>query len=382
MDRINGAGHVNHMFVAEDVPTNRPPTEITEDWLNGVQEELAAFPLAVGQTLDPNNNHQALDAVRTLIEARVGDYSLDTGTANAKVVALNPAINAYTGDFSGLFKNAATNTGACTVNFGAGAVSLVSDVGGALAANDLPASAVIGYQYIHADGKAYVTSMVTSTAAQFDNTTKTATTEFVRRQGHQFAGVISLGSSHNLQAADMGKLIISNGASLTLTVGSPASLGVPSGGEVTIIAYQGTDISIVFSGSVYSYGISGQTATFQVKSGESITLTAVDAGGWFVSGGLAALDKIPAFSASIAPSGYQKLPSGLIVQWGAFTNNVNSNKTVTFPIAFVTACYSVVAQTVDNAGTAPPTIVNSVNAASFAAISPSATAALYFAVGK
>lgn len=162
MDRINGAGHVNHMFMAEDVPTNRPPTEITDAWLNGIQEELVAFPLAVGQALDPNNNHQAIDAVRTLIEARVGDYSLDTGTANAKVVALNPAITVYTGNFSGAFKNAVLNAGACTIDFGGGAVPFVNDAAGALAGGDLPAGAVIGYQYIHADGKAYITSLVSS----------------------------------------------------------------------------------------------------------------------------------------------------------------------------------------------------------------------------
>jgi hypothetical protein len=49
------------------------------------------------------------------------------------------------------------------------------------------------------------------------------------------------------------------------------------------------------------------------------------------------------FDRSLTANGYQKLPGGLIMQWGTFTNNVSptSNKTITFPIAFPTACYSV-----------------------------------------
>jgi len=41
---------------------------------------------------------------------------------------------------------------------------------------------------------------------------------------------------------------------------------------------------------------------------------------------------------SLASSGYQKLPGGLIIQWGSasvsLTANTNSSQTITFPIAF------------------------------------------------
>lgn len=42
---------------------------------------------------------------------------------------------------------------------------------------------------------------------------------------------------------------------------------------------------------------------------------------------------------SLAASGYQKLPGGLIVQWGSDTNTTHGH-TVSFPISFTT-CYSV-----------------------------------------
>lgn len=43
---------------------------------------------------------------------------------------------------------------------------------------------------------------------------------------------------------------------------------------------------------------------------------------------------------SLSSNGYQKLPGGLIIQWGAatVTTDSNGNATITFPIAFTTAC--------------------------------------------
>ena len=52
------------------------------------------------------------------------------------------------------------------------------------------------------------------------------------------------------------------------------------------------------------------------------------------------------FASSIGTNGYQKLPSGLIIQWGLYPNPLPSEgKTVTviFPIAFPTSCLNVIA---------------------------------------
>ena len=54
-------------------------------------------------------------------------------------------------------------------------------------------------------------------------------------------------------------------------------------------------------------------------------------------------DKVP-FTAflganqSLASSGYQKLPGGLILQWGTLTTSASADSPITFPIAFPTAC--------------------------------------------
>lgn len=66
MDRINAAGHVGRRFVAEDLPTNRPPTEIDANWLNGVQEELLAIIEDAGIAPDSGVQIQVLCALRKM----------------------------------------------------------------------------------------------------------------------------------------------------------------------------------------------------------------------------------------------------------------------------------------------------------------------------
>jgi hypothetical protein len=46
-------------------------------------------------------------------------------------------------------------------------------------------------------------------------------------------------------------------------------------------------------------------------------------------------------ASSLAASGYQKLPSGLIIQWGFFQNTASGSGSVAFPIAFPIACLGV-----------------------------------------
>lgn len=52
---------------------------------------------------------------------------------------------------------------------------------------------------------------------------------------------------------------------------------------------------------------------------------------------------------SLSTNGYQKLPSGLIIQWGE-TGSISNNGTlaVTFPISFPSSCYSIVASGTEN----------------------------------
>lgn len=65
---------------------------------------------------------------------------------------------------------------------------------------------------------------------------------------------------------------------------------------------------------------------------------------------------------SLSASGFQRLPGGLILQWGEVTTSTSGDVSVTFPLAFPTACASVI-----GTGTQP------INASVFVAASQTTT---------
>ena len=140
------------------------PTELSAAQQNALQEEILAVIEAAGGVPNKANNAQLLEAIQRLIDAQSGNYALDTGAANAYVVALTPAIVAYADGMTVRVKAINKNTGASTLNAGGGVVGLVNDVGGALADGDIPALSIFTATFITADNKFRLTSMVQSQA--------------------------------------------------------------------------------------------------------------------------------------------------------------------------------------------------------------------------
>lgn len=60
---------------------------------------------------------------------------------------------------------------------------------------------------------------------------------------------------------------------------------------------------------------------------------------WVASAAPSSIVDFTGASQSLSANGYQKLPGGLIIQWGTYTlPTTTSLATVTFPIAFPTVC--------------------------------------------
>ena len=127
-------------FTEGNAGAGTPATLVRASWLNMVQEEMVAAISAGG--LSPNKSNRA--QLATAMQKQGGNYAADTGTANAMSVTLSPAPASYGALFGApirLFKSAAANTGAVTLNVnGLGAQSVVWRDGTALVAGDLPAS--------------------------------------------------------------------------------------------------------------------------------------------------------------------------------------------------------------------------------------------------
>ena len=81
MDRIKGAGHVNNRFVSEDAQDERPPTELTAEWFNNVQEELCYVIEQAGITLNENDQTQLLQAIKKITPVMTGATNETSGQA-------------------------------------------------------------------------------------------------------------------------------------------------------------------------------------------------------------------------------------------------------------------------------------------------------------
>jgi hypothetical protein len=75
MRKTEGFGHINNMFVSEDVGLSRPPTVITDQWLNDVQSELVAAAQKDGAALGASD-HQLADVLGSRIRVFTADQAL------------------------------------------------------------------------------------------------------------------------------------------------------------------------------------------------------------------------------------------------------------------------------------------------------------------
>lgn len=150
-----------------------------------------------------------------------------------------------------------------------------------------------------------------ATTAQFDNDGSLATTEFVQRALGSFSGVASYAAGATLTAADVGKAILASGGTFTLTL--PAASAVPAGGCIQVFCNSGT-VTVQRAGADVISGANSATAIV-LGVGDTIMLRSNGVAGWLAVEGSSRLGSAAAFGSSLATSGYQKLPSGLIIQW-------------------------------------------------------------------
>jgi hypothetical protein len=183
------------------------------------------------------------------------------------------------------------------------------------------------------------------TPPPYDASKRLATMASLAGAGVRFSSFGSISGVYALALTDLPKIIAvqANGQTVTLPPVTDAHIGAVqrlfvypgTSNTITVAAPAGQQVSTPMSLSS-SVAVSANGFTDFVWEGTATQH-------WEVSGA-GVMDKIPAFGASLAPTGYQKLPSGLIVQWGGFTTSSSGYTTWTFPIAFPSRPLHVFAQ--------------------------------------
>jgi len=176
----------------------------------------------------------------------------------------------------------------------------------------------------------------------------TTTNVFYPTGAGSFKGIYTASTTQTLPVSSAGTQIGITLEGIALTL--PARSLLQTGSTFFIKNISGSSASTVLPPSGDGFRAVNGVNLYSISLGAGDEVRITNAGGtWWVSG--PAVAKYQAvFGSSLSASGYQKLPSGLIIQWGAITVAGDSYATVTFPIAFPSFCAQAFSNSIDTYG--------------------------------
>ena len=187
------------------------------------------------------------------------------------------------------------------------------------------------------------------TAPQFDASARFATTAFVAAALGSYAGIdssfTSISATAVIPVTDMGKVLPIGGSSAQ-AVNLPNLTGIRTGAAITLYNQNSSSVGATYTVTAaagQNIVVSSAFAnTMPLAPGDYVTLLNNGSGSWTMVAGMSniALSRMSSFQGVQSTNGYQKLPSGLIIQWGQGGSSGTSypNATITFPLAFPNAC--------------------------------------------
>jgi hypothetical protein len=173
-----------------------------------------------------------------------------------------------------------------------------------------------------------------TTAPQFDGGRSAATSEFVQRALGSYASARGISAATQLTQTDVG-CSIGLGGNVAYTVTLPDAVSVPNGATISLHCRNSAPVTVASKTGAQISPQGAYLASIVINNGESANFVR-ESGVWVVYG-TAALKYTTNYAAQFATSGYQKFPSGLIVQWVTGGSDANGNMTVSLPIRFPNA---------------------------------------------
>lgn len=175
-----------------------------------------------------------------------------------------------------------------------------------------------------------------TTQPLFANDKSLATTEFVQRALGNANGIQAVNAAIAIPVSWAGQVIgFSNTAPITVTL--PPLISVPNGTMFRFIGMTNTlSGATIMPAGGDSMSISGSAimaASLAVNIGDTIDIIKFGSS-WQAFGGSLQLGYSSGFRSYLADNGWEKLPSGRILQWGRSVIEGGASALITYPIAF------------------------------------------------
>ena len=181
-----------------------------------------------------------------------------------------------------------------------------------------------------------ISRRLVDTPAQFDNDASVVNSAFIQRAIGNARGHAAYTSATTLTNSDLGKFIRVSNASFTVNL--PLAADSPNGSSIMLWCSSSGPITIQPQGADSIYRDGSPLASISIGVGDT-ALFYNTGNGWVLFAGTAQLGSSGSlsFGHNLSTNGYQRLPSGLIIQWGNTTATANGTVAITFPISFTSA---------------------------------------------
>lgn len=296
---------------------------------------------------------QATDMLGAVIATATG------GTGDAITATFSPAVTALTDGITLTFKAGSsnlTNAPTFTPNSGVVAARTIASMRDGTLSTLVPYAITAGVWYTLIYSTSASAWILQNPAVGFDTTVtntddsrRIATTQFVKNvTGYRRVAAMSGGQTLTLGASDLGSTIYANSTGAAMTINLPPKASVGTGWRINIVLLSNTTLTIQTPAGDNSYiqrpGFTTSTSFAPSYPGTiELSFNSVDAT-WYATSGTFSFGGHQFQNRSIASSGWQQLPYGLIFQWGVQTlANNESLQTFSYPIAFPNAGLRIVA---------------------------------------
>jgi hypothetical protein len=186
-----------------------------------------------------------------------------------------------------------------------------------------------------------VTGAVTKTHTQLNNT--------LDKTGDTMTGALTLSGapSSNLHAATKAYVDTADAGKAATTTTVSAGTGLTGGGDLSA----NRTLSIADSG-VTTAKIADSSVTTAKIANSAVTSAKLASGAAVANIGYTPVNpsEFTGANQSKATSGFQKLPGGLVLQWGEISSTIDSAQTFSFTTTFSSACVFVSLVRTDNSG--------------------------------
>lgn len=227
--------------------------------------------------------------------------------------------------------------GADTINAGAGQTSATSLVMVPGATLELASAGGSGW-WASGSAQLQYAAVLGNTPPRFDNTKKLATTEWIKARGVELGGFYSFVAPLTGIAAHVGSLVHCYGSGpVSYSIPDSVANGFQAGATIRLQNWSIATLILSTQGAdkmQESLSIPPSAVSRSVPPDTYLDMIFVGDGAWVLLG-TGVVGKTAPFGALMSANGYQKLPSGLIIQWmTALFSSAALSTPFNLPIAF------------------------------------------------